>query len=145
MHFVKMNSIIAFGLVLFGFLVADLKVSIAHEGHDHGAAAVQKSPDGGNLKVGKNYSISVSESGGMVTLYVYTKDLKPVLPSAVQVTAYLTIPKKTKRAAVAFEAKEKNFSAKVDAKGAHRYMLDVQVGLKGAKPETLKVQIEPNQ
>ena len=70
-----------------------------------------------------------------------TTVLKALKSSDVNVTATYELPKK-KPQAVSLQSSGDFFVVKVDAKGAHRFKLDVTATYQGAK-ETLSFQIEP--
>lgn len=117
--------------------------SFAHEGHDTVPGAIQ-APHGGTMKGAKEYYIELVNDTSGIKLYPFTHDLKPVPTGDVTITATAQAPKK-KKEKVNLTAIEDHFEAKVDAKGAYRYTLELEVAPKGAKAKKEKIafQVEP--
>lgn len=136
----KLNFL-ALMVVIATFLVGPY--IYAHEGHDKTPGAVA-APHGGVVKgTDSLYWELVNESGGL-KLYPLTHDLAPVPLKEIALAGTVTLPKKPKAEPVTFSQDGDAFSAKVDAKGAHRYALDLSVTYKGKK-EKVKFQIEPQE
>lgn len=111
-----------------------------HEGHDQlpGAGA----PHGGVLQDLENIHLELLVDTGGIKLYPYDEALKPLALNEVQIEGTATLPKKTKAEKVVFKSEGAAFSATVDAKGAHRYKLEVTATYKGKKNKA-KFNVEP--
>lgn len=116
------------------------QVGLAHEGHDQTPGAVQ-APHGGTIQgTGQLYLELVNEASG-IKLYPLTHEMAAVAPREVTVAATAQPPKK-KKAPVKFIVVDDHFEGKVDARGAHRYALEVTATYKGRK-ERVTFQVEP--
>lgn len=125
-------------------LVALLAVTgaYAHEGHDSTPGAIQ-APNGGIVEPFKAlYIEKVVESTG-VKLYPLTHETQPIALKDLKVDASYTLPKGKKQALKLTEEGD-HYIAKVDAKGAYKYSLELKVSYQG-KSETKVLQIEPQQ
>lgn len=130
-------------ILTFTSLAALTTASVwSHEGHDKTPGSVA-APHGGVIQ-GTNslYWELVSEAGG-VKLYPLTHEVKPIPLSEITLSGSVTFPKKPKAEKVTLIAETEVFSAKVDAKGAYHYMLNLSFTYKGKK-ETVKFQVEPH-
>ena len=117
------------------------QMSLAHEGHDKTPGAVA-APHGGVVKgTDQLYMELVNETGG-VKVYPLTHDSTPIPLKEITLSGSVTFPKKPKAESVKFTQGDDHFTAKVDAKGAYRYSLDLVVTYRGKK-EKLKFQVEP--
>lgn len=127
------------GLTIFACLFS---TSIqAHEGHDKTPGAVS-APHGGVVKgTSQIYLELVNEAGG-IKVYPLTHDSSPIALKEVTIKGTATFPKKAKGEPVSFASGDDHFAAKVNAKGAYRYSLDLTVTYKG-KQEKITFQVEP--
>jgi len=114
---------------------------MAHEGHNKTPGAVA-APHGGVMQGLENIYLELLVDASGIKLYPYDHDLKPVALKDVKIEGSVTFPKKTKAEKVALTSEGDAFSAKVDAKGAHRYTLEVTVTHQGKKEKT-KFNVEP--
>lgn len=115
----------------------------AHEGHDHTPGAVA-APHGGIMHDLEHMYLEFLVDAGGVKLYPYNHELEPLAISEVGIEGSATLPKKTKPEKVTFKPAGSGFSASFDAKGAHRYMLEVTVTYRGKKDKA-KFNVEPQQ
>ncbi len=113
----------------------------AHEGHDKTPGAMAAPHGGVIIGTSQLYLELVSESGG-VKIYPLTHDTASIPTKEVALQGSITFPKKPKAVPIAFVQNETHFSAKVDAKGAYRYFLDIVVTYKGKK-DKVRFQVEP--
>ena len=113
----------------------------AHEGHDKTPGALA-APHGGQVKGTDHIYLELVSSGGEIKAYPLDHEMKPVPVADVKLDGKMSIPRKNKSEAVKFTAQADYFLAKVDAKGAHRYDLDVTI-THGGKAEKLKFSVEP--
>ena len=116
-------------------------MSFAHEDHDKTPDTVA-APHGGIMKDLKHIYLELLVDTGGIKIYPYDHDLKPVVLKNVKMEGTARFPKKAKTEKVAFTTEDGAFSAKVDAKGAHRYSLEVTVTHQGKKEKT-KFNVEP--
>lgn len=116
-------------------------ITSAHEGHDKTPGALA-APHGGIVKGTDHIYLEVVSGSGEVKIYPLDHDMKPIVVADVKIDAKMTIPRKNKSEVVKFSSQADYFSAKIDAKGAHRYDLDVSV-THGGKTEKLKFSVEP--
>ena len=132
-----MRKFILLAMMIFGIQ----QVTYAHEGHDKTPGAVSAPHGGVTQGTNQLYLELVSEAGG-VKIYPLTHDLKPIAAKEVTLKASIIFPKQKKVEAIDFTQSNDYFSAKVNAKGAYRYTLDISVLYKGKK-ETVTFQVEP--
>ncbi len=123
------------------FLILQSIVSFAHEGHHHTPGAVV-APHGGVLQDLKHMYLELVVEAGTVTLYPLDHDLKSLATKDVTIEASVKYPKKPKPESVAFSSEGDAFKAVIDAKGAHRYSLEVKISAQG-KTSTAKFNVEP--
>jgi hypothetical protein len=116
--------------------------SLAHEGHDKVPGA-KLTPRGGQLMDLKHMHLELVVSKEGLKLYPSDHDYKPVSPKDVVVLGNVTFPRGKGSEAVKFEAQGDAFVAKVDAKGAHRYTLDVTAKYKDQEDKA-QFTVEPN-
>lgn len=116
--------------------------AFAHEGHDKTPGAVA-APHGGQLKGTSQLYVELVPSTNGVKLYAVDHEMKSIAIKDVKIEGTVSLPKK-KAEKLALKASESYLEAKVDAKGAHRYTLDLQVGYKG-KTETVSFNVEPQE
>lgn len=127
--------------IIYMFTLLVSMSTFAHEGHDKTPGALA-APHGGVVKGTDHIYIEVVSGPNEVKVYPLNHDMKPVPVADVKLDAKMSIPRKNKSETVKFTTQADYFSAKVDAKGAHRYDLDVTV-THGGKTEKLKFNVEP--
>ncbi len=129
---------------LLTFLFASLLASSfawAHEGHDKTPGALA-APHGGLIKGTDHLYLELVSSNDVLKVYPLDHDMKAIPVADVKIDGKMSIPRKSKSEAVKFSAQADYFEAKVDAKGAHRYDLDV-TATHGGKAEKVKFSVEP--
>ncbi len=131
-----MKRIILLTALIFSFGIAN-----AHEGHDK-TPGLQPTRPGGTIKGTDHIYLELVSDKEGVKLYPMDHDKKPMPLADVKIEGKMTIPRKNKTKVLKFTAQDDHFAAKVDAKGAHRYDLDVTV-THGGKAEKLKFSVEP--
>lgn len=131
------STIIAFAIFVVGLSV------FAHEGHDKTPAALS-APHGGQLKgTSQLYIELVSDPAGF-KLYTIDHDLKTIPVNEVKIEGTAKIPKQKKSEKIALNSSESFLEGKFDAKGSHRYTVDLKVTYKG-KTEDVSFSVEPQQ
>jgi hypothetical protein len=116
--------------------------AFAHEGHDKTPGSVT-APHGGQLKGTSQLYVELVPSTSGVKLYAVDHEMKSIAIKDVKIEGTVSLPKK-KAEKLTLKASESYLEAKVDAKGAHRYTLDLLVGYKG-KTETVSFNVEPQE
>jgi hypothetical protein len=133
-----MKKHVLFGLVLLqGILLSS--IAVAHEGHDHGATP--QAPKGGMIRVNEVAAFEVIVKGKDIQIYPYDLKLKAHDVSKVSAKAEIRLPRK-KGESLMLSPKGDHWVASFDAKGAHRYTLDLMVDIAGHK-DKLSYTIEP--
>lgn len=128
-------------IFMISALIFSFGITHAHEGHDKTPGALA-APHGGMIKGVDHIHLElVSDSTG-VKIYPLDHDMKAIPLADVKIEAKMSIPRKSKSEPVKFSAEDDHFIAKINAKGAHRYDLDVTV-THGGKVEKLKFNVEP--
>lgn len=127
--------------ILFSAMFLTLGVANAHEGHDKTPGALA-APHGGLIKGTEHIYLELVSNQGELKVYPLDHDMKSVPVADVKLDGKMSVPRKNKSEPVKFIAQDDYFAAKVDAKGAHRYDLDVTVS-HGGKTEKLKFSVEP--
>lgn len=128
-------------LILFAAMFLALDVAVAHEGHDKTPGTLA-APHGGVVKGTDHiYLELVAESAG-IKIYPLDHETKAIPVADIKIEGKMSVPRKNKLETVKFTVSGDHFAAKVDAKGAHRYDLDVTV-THGGKAEKLKFSVEP--
>jgi hypothetical protein len=115
---------------------------VAHEGHDKVPGA-KLTPRGGQLMDLKHMHLELVVSKEGLKLYPSGHDEKPLALKDVVLTGNVTFPRGKGTEAVQFEVQGDAFLAKVDAKGAHRYTLDVIAKFKDQEDKA-QFTVEPN-
>ena len=113
----------------------------AHEGHDKTPGAMA-APHGGLVQGTTSLYLELVSVKNEVKIYPLDHDSKPLPVSDVKLESMMTLPRKTKAEKVSFMPQEDHFAATIDAKGAHRYELNIDVTYKGKK-EKVKFNVEP--
>jgi len=117
------------------------QLGFAHEGHDKTPGSVA-APHGGVIQgTDQLYLELVNESGG-IKIYPLTHETIAIPLKEVALQGSASFPKKPKADPVTFTPSDDHFAARVNAKGAYRYTLDLTVSYKGKK-EKVKFQVEP--
>lgn len=112
----------------------------AHEGHDHGPSQVQ-APKGGVIRSLETVHLELLTKGKTVSIYAYNTDLKPEEVKKFPVSATVTLPKK-KPQTLALAEKGDHWEAEFDARGAHRYTLELSIK-QGGHNDKVKFTVEP--
>jgi len=107
--------------------------------HDHGAPTFQP-PKGGILKSTHSTHFELVKGSKGVNIYAYDKDGKGIATKGLTLTAELELPRQ-KATAVTLTSKETHWEANVDAKGAHRYTLKVNID-DGKEKDYVKFTVE---
>lgn len=128
-------------LILLSAMFLALGAANAHEGHDKTPGALA-APHGGLIKGTEHLFLELVVESGGIKIYPLDHDTKMIPVADVKLEGKMSIPRKNKTEAVKFTVDGDHFVAKVDAKGAHRYDLEVTV-THGGKPEKLKFSVEP--
>lgn len=116
-------------------------VAWTHEGHDKAPGAVA-APHGGLIQGTSEMYLELVTSEGGLKIYPFTHDLKPIALKELKIDGRVSFPKKAKSEAVKLNATDEAFEAKIDAKGAHRYTLELSIAYQGKKEKT-KFNVEP--
>lgn len=134
-------------MINFAFALLTLVLSgFAHEGHSVPAGI--QAQHGGTVKATHELFVELVQRDKMLLVYPMTHDLKPVQLSDVQISATAEIPRTREKHEVKFTAQkagtpsEAHFSGSFNAKGAHRYTLEITLRYKG-KAEKTVFQVEP--
>jgi hypothetical protein len=113
----------------------------AHEGHDK-VPGTLTAPHGGKIKgTSQLYIELVSDTSGF-KIYTLDHDLKSVAPCDVKIEGSTTIPKQKKSEKITLISSADFLETKFDAKGSHRYSVDLKVTFKG-KTENVSFNVEP--
>lgn len=113
----------------------------AHEGHDKTPGAIS-APHGGQLKGTSQHYIEVLPESSNIKMYLFTHDLKSVPMENLKIEAYTQLPKQKNKDKLNLKITDNAAEAVVDAKGSHRYTLEVKLTEKN-KSELVKFNIEP--
>lgn len=116
-------------------------ILLAHEGHDKSPGAVA-APHGGTVQVGSQIILELVSKNDGVEIYAFDHDMKPLNTKDVKVEGKMSLPKKSKAEVLKFTAEGEAFAAKINAKGTHRYTLDLVASYAGKK-EKIKFSVEP--
>ena len=127
-----MRKNIMIGLLVFGAL------AFAHEGHDQ-VPGTEQGLYGGTVAGNKEVFMELVNESGIIKIYPMTHEKKPIDAQGLKLVITATSPKKAKLP-VTFETGKDFVTVKVDAKGVHRYSLEVAVN---GKPDKIKFQVEP--
>lgn len=134
----KQQIVLGLVLVVVGWMPL---VSWSHEGHNKTPGALT-APHGGQIKGTDHlYMELVAESEG-VKLYPLDHDLKPVALGDVKIEGSLQLPRNKKAEPLQWTPVENYYTAKVTAKGAHRYNVELKVSYKN-KTEKFNFTVEP--
>lgn len=113
----------------------------AHEGHLK-APGTLAAPHGGQVKgTSQLYIELVSDSAGF-KIYVLDHDFKSIPAKDVKIEGTAQVPKQKKSEKLTLNPSESFLEAKFDAKGSHRYTVDLKISHKG-KTESLSFNVEP--
>lgn len=132
-------KVIAAAVISFLFI----NFASGHEGHDKTPGAIN-APHGGQLKgTSQLYIELVSDSSG-VKLYTIDHDLKTIPIKEVKIEASMKLPKQKRGEKLQFRSNESFLETKIDAKGSHRYILELKVTYK-SKTELISFNVEPQE
>ena len=115
--------------------------AFAHEGHDKTPGAIA-APHGGIIQGTDHLYLELVNDASGLKLYPITHDMTAIPVKEIKLTATAMVPKKSKKEIVILTPEDDHFSGKYDAKGAHRYSLNVSLTYKGKK-EKVTFQVEP--
>ncbi|MBK9323508.1 MAG: hypothetical protein IPM97_11305 [Bdellovibrionaceae bacterium] len=101
--------------------------SQAHEGHDHDGPAAIQAPKGGVIKSLKKSFIEVVSKGKNIKIYIYDSEIKPKSTSGFKLSAKAVLPRTKKQEPLVLTAQDTFYEASYDAKGLHRYTLELLV------------------
>lgn len=128
---------VVLGAMTLGVPVA----SHSHEGHDHSPGQVQ-APHGGLIQKAADYYVEVRGSSSDVKIYFLKSDLKVMPLAGIKAQASMQLPKKKTKEKIELTPNDDHFSGQLNAKGMHRYQLEVEMWVAG-KRELLTFQVEP--
>ena len=116
-------------------------IALAHEGHDKTPGALA-APHGGLVQGTSEPYPDMPTDKNDVKIFPMDHESKPIALNEVKLNTTAKMPRKGKPEKVAFTEEGDHFKATVDAKGAHRYELNIEVDYKGKK-EKVKFNVEP--
>ncbi len=117
--------------------------TFAHDGHNKNPGTLA-APHGGKLKgTSLLYVELVSDSTGF-KLYTVDHDLKTIPIKDVKIEGTAKLPKQKQSEKLILNTTESFLEAKVDAKGSHRYTVNLKVTYKG-KTENISFNVEPQE
>ena len=131
---------------MFNFVLATLvclapMMSFAHEGHDKTPGLLPL--DGfDQIQATDHLYLKLKVEADGVKVYPFTHENKAVPVTELKLDGAVTPAKKTKSEKISFTPGPDSFGAKIDAKGAHRYTLELAVSYQGKK-EKVKFNVEP--
>lgn len=121
-------------LVIATTLLTVSGASYAHDhDHDH-EAAVEAAPHGGVLRNAPPYKSELVLNKDQAKIYVYDKDVKPVVQSKLKesITGQIAFPKDKKKREVIFKLVGDAYEAKIiGIDKVHRYDLHVTLNIEG--------------
>lgn len=127
--------------IITALLMTVINFSQAHEGHNKTPGS-QSAPHGGQIKGTDHLYLELVSSGTGFKLYPLDHDMKAVPVKDVKVSATMSLPKKSKSEVITLTSEADAFVAVVDAKGAHRYIVNLTLTHEG-KTEKIKFNVEP--
>lgn len=129
-----------FNQLVFTLAVMIASPILAHEGHADAPGSVVP-PHGGKIQATSELYLEFVKSGDVVKIFPMSHDLKPVPTSEITLSIQLELPRQKVKQPVSPETQSDSWSAKIDAKGAHRFTLIVASKRKN-KSETVKFTAE---
>lgn len=135
-----MNRVVRL-VVAVSAIISLSQTAFAHEGHDH-APGVINAPHGGVLEETDRFAVELVTVKEGLKLYLFDHEMNSVDLKGVQVEGKMTLPRNKKSEAVSFKLAKDHFEAKVKAKGAYRYVLDLSV-TKSGKTDKVRFNVEP--
>lgn len=115
----------AFKNIIFGLVTLASVIAFAGAEHDHGAPTFQ-APKGGILKSTHGAHFELVKNANTVNIYAYNQEGKSIQTSTLKLTAQLELPRK-KATPLTLNDKGTHWEATVDAQGAHRFSLKVNI------------------
>lgn len=112
----------------------------AHEGDHHAPSSVQ-APNGGIIQSLESIHLELLTKGNVLQVYVYNSDLTPADVSKYPISAKIVFPKK-KSQVIVLTPNKNYWEASVDAKGAHRFTLEISIKQAGHN-DKIKFTVEP--
>lgn len=114
--------------------------TLAHEGHNMTPGSIN-APHGGQIKGTKDLYIELVSNTAGFKIYPFDHDLKSVPLKDVQFEIFGKLPKQNKADKLIFKTFESYLEAQYDAKGSHRYIVDIKIAYKG-KNEKVSFNVE---
>lgn len=129
-----------FVTILISALLLNIS-ALAHEGHDHEVPGNVQAPRGGMIKTGHEKYIESVVKPGLVEIYVYDHDLKPLdVKTLTEFSADILYPRAKKAETAKLEVENEHWVVRLGDKKVHRLTLNIH-DAKG-KEKTIFV-IEP--
>ena len=125
-----------FKILIFALLVS--QHTVAHD--DHGPSQAQ-APKGGVLRSLETVHLELITKGKNIKIFAYTPDLKPDDAKKYPVSATVSLPKKPPQP-LALVEKGDHWEAEFDAKGVHRYKIEIKI-TQGGHDDKVKFTVEP--
>lgn len=117
--------------------------TFAHEGHDK-APGTLSAPHGGQLKGTSQLYLELVPDATGFKVYPVDHDMKSIAIKDVKLEGAVKLPKQKTSEKLVLTASESYLEAKVNAKGSHRYAVDLKVTYKG-KTENVSFNVEPQE
>ncbi len=133
--FIK-KCLVLLAMVSFAFLKG-----FAHEGHDKMPGALS-APHGGQVKGTDHLYIELISDAEGIKLYPLTHEMKPIPLDQLKLEGTFRLPKGKKSDTLVLKKGSDYFEAKVQAKGSHRYQVDLKVTFMKAT-DSLSFNVEP--
>ncbi len=115
--------------------------AFAHEGHS--VPGNKPAPHGGMMKSTGELFIELVTENSTLKIYPMDHDSKPLPLKGLKISGQAKLPRQAKTESVKFEEKADHWLANFDAKGAHRFELNLQIDHQG-RQEKVKFNVEPN-
>lgn len=117
--------------------------TFAHEGHDKTPGALT-APHGGQIKGTSQLYLELVSSPSGFKIYTVDHDFKAIPAKDVKIVGSVKRPKQKQADKLVLNASENFLESKVDAKGTHRYTVDLKVTYQG-KTEAVSFNVEPQE
>lgn len=115
----------------------------AHEGHNKTPGSLT-APHGGQLKGTSQLYVELVPVSTGFKLYAVDHELKTIPVKDLKIEGSAKLPKQKQSEKLVLNASESFLETKVDAKGSHRYTVDLKVTYKG-KTESVSFNVEPQE
>lgn len=137
---IRLNPFLLMFLI-FGVFMACLEISWSHEGHQK-IPGDTFAPHGGKVKGTDHFYLELVATKEEFKLYLFDHDFKSLPLKDIDLEASVMFPKKSRSREIKLEPVGDFFQAKVNAKGVHRYTLELKIKGNG-KTEKLSFVVEP--